>query len=47
MRDAESVLKAQFVDKFESESEVAKMQILMACVKMYLKQPTKCEELAI
>ena len=47
IRDGEIILKTQFVDKFENEKDVAKLQILTACVKMYLKLPTKCEELVL
>ena len=44
IKDADIILRSQFVDSFEREEDVAKLQILTACVKMYLKQPTKCEE---
>jgi len=47
IRDAEIILKTYFVESFENESDVAKLQILTACVKMYLKMPTKCEEIVI
>ena len=44
IKDADIILRSYFVDSFEREEDVAKLQILTACVKMYLKQPTKCEE---
>lgn len=47
IRDAEIILKTQFAEKFEKETDVAKLQILTACVKLYLKMPTKCEEMVI
>ena len=47
VKDADIILKTQFVESFEQEEDVVKLQILTTCVKMYLKLPTKCEEMVI